>query len=453
MAIQVTVMSLEFDSSGRKTTKVYSKNEVTLGRLPANDVVLNRPEVSAHHAKLFVRDNEAGEAVLYLSDLGSFNGTMLENYPLKAHEEFEVRSDKRIIIGNYLIRAAHFKAGVVDEQELTELVKQESKSLFESREDLRISSSQEFEEKVPEKEAVVEESAVQDSGQIFGEPKSVFMSYATGDSSDRVGQAVEAKQEESSDDSVIVAKPEEIAVNEAIQKTEEITVETESPQAAAIEAEIAFTDETKVDEVAEAISLSELKEENKLEEEVMQEEIKTVPVECSVTPSCVENKGEYAEFVFSVDGNDLNIDLEALALFKVKGVIKRRDNGLSGVCVEMDGNKVETDEFGLFDFGSFPEGTKYSLKMNKPGYLLDCSEIVGVVEGEKEIAVNARKYVSISGRVTHKGAGLSGVAIDGGQIGSVVTNEDGYYCFENVVEGAEYKLSIAKSGYLFNKKN
>ena len=58
MSIQLTVMSLDFDAKTGPITKIFDKDEITLGRLPNNDLVLDRPEVSAYHAKLRIVEGD-----------------------------------------------------------------------------------------------------------------------------------------------------------------------------------------------------------------------------------------------------------------------------------------------------------------------------------------------------------------------------------------------------------
>ena len=106
MSIEVTVMSLDFDSDEPPRTLRYEKDELTLGRLPSNDVVLDRPEISAEHAKLRLIHDDNGGGTLYITDLGSSNGTMVENTSLEPYRDFQLAPNERVIIGAYLIKLA-----------------------------------------------------------------------------------------------------------------------------------------------------------------------------------------------------------------------------------------------------------------------------------------------------------------------------------------------------------
>ena len=63
------------------------KTEITIGRDVKNDIVINDPEVSRHHARLLLRTN-----TYVIEDTGSTNGTFINNQrltspiPLKAGE-------------------------------------------------------------------------------------------------------------------------------------------------------------------------------------------------------------------------------------------------------------------------------------------------------------------------------------------------------------------------------
>lgn len=103
MSLQLTVMSLDFDSLIPPITKKFSKREITIGRLPSNDIVLDTPEVSGHHAKLRIVTNSETPK-LFITDLGSTNGTLVENVPVAHQIEVPLSTNERVRIGNYLIK-------------------------------------------------------------------------------------------------------------------------------------------------------------------------------------------------------------------------------------------------------------------------------------------------------------------------------------------------------------
>jgi hypothetical protein len=74
----------------------FTKNELTIGRKPDNDVVIDNPAVSGHHARIVKQGNE-----YLLEDLNSTNGTFLKDRKiLKAavHNKDEVGVAKHLIV-------------------------------------------------------------------------------------------------------------------------------------------------------------------------------------------------------------------------------------------------------------------------------------------------------------------------------------------------------------------
>lgn len=76
--------------------KVFDlKLETTLGSEDDNDIVLKDPFVSRKHARL-----QWDGAVWWLEDLGSKNGTLLNNLPLQPHRPQMVQPHAAISIGD-----------------------------------------------------------------------------------------------------------------------------------------------------------------------------------------------------------------------------------------------------------------------------------------------------------------------------------------------------------------
>jgi len=73
-----------------------SKSRITIGRRPGNDIVIDHLTVSGQHAAIDTTPN--GSFVL---DLGSTNGTMVNNQPIKKHL---LQHDDIIDIGKYKLR-------------------------------------------------------------------------------------------------------------------------------------------------------------------------------------------------------------------------------------------------------------------------------------------------------------------------------------------------------------
>jgi len=123
MSIQLTVMSLDFDSEVTPFVNRFSKKEITLGRLPTNDVVLDTVEVSGNHAVLKVIESSSnGMPQLTITDLGSTNGTLIENSLVEPEKEVSLAPHERVKIGNFLIKPIITDDDFQEVEELEETV-------------------------------------------------------------------------------------------------------------------------------------------------------------------------------------------------------------------------------------------------------------------------------------------------------------------------------------------
>ena len=102
-----------------------SGSTVNIGRADANDLVLNHPSVSRHHARLTVLP---GDTVL-LNDLGSLNGTFVNGQPIREHR---LTDQDRVTFGMYELKfelakpePVHVEAGPRPAADLTGIVSPE----------------------------------------------------------------------------------------------------------------------------------------------------------------------------------------------------------------------------------------------------------------------------------------------------------------------------------------
>ena len=70
------------------------KPALTVGRAPDNDLVLDHPTVSRHHARLTLEQGK-----LYIEDLGSSNGTYIGDQQLSAGQRMEVPGNQAFEFG------------------------------------------------------------------------------------------------------------------------------------------------------------------------------------------------------------------------------------------------------------------------------------------------------------------------------------------------------------------
>ncbi len=73
-----------------------NKSVITIGRGPNNDVVIEAPQISRHHARLIQSQGE-----VHLEDLGSANGTFIDGKRIK---RAKLEPDQTISFGSYAVR-------------------------------------------------------------------------------------------------------------------------------------------------------------------------------------------------------------------------------------------------------------------------------------------------------------------------------------------------------------
>lgn len=74
-------------------------NTLTIGRAPDNDIVLDDPQVSRHHAQVVRRGDE-----ISVEDLGSTNGTLVNGVRLAPHAPQPLRDGDELRLGKLALR-------------------------------------------------------------------------------------------------------------------------------------------------------------------------------------------------------------------------------------------------------------------------------------------------------------------------------------------------------------
>src|SRR3954470_17561918 len=84
------------EKSGGSEQLEFQKNEVTLGRLSGNDIVLAKGNVSKYHSRIVLKDGK-----FIIVDMKSTNGTYVNGKKIAAPQV--IKPSDKIYIGDYII--------------------------------------------------------------------------------------------------------------------------------------------------------------------------------------------------------------------------------------------------------------------------------------------------------------------------------------------------------------
>ncbi len=80
---------------------VLKPGEYILGRFPTNDIVIPDPYVSRRHARIFYSDGK-----WFIEDLGSTNGTIVDNEDIRGKGTQELKDGSEILVGLTVLKAS-----------------------------------------------------------------------------------------------------------------------------------------------------------------------------------------------------------------------------------------------------------------------------------------------------------------------------------------------------------
>ena len=157
--------------------------------------------------------------------------------------------------------------------------------------------------------------------------------------------------------------------------------------------------------------------------------------------------GAHSGTVFS--DTEIPFEADQVNLYYLQGYVVADGAGVSGVLV--DGGVLgtqTTDEYGYFTFGYLNQDMDYALAFSASGYSFPGGVVTGTLSEDVFLEIEAvRSQFSISGKVLLNGAALEGVEIDGGELGTVLTDSNGGYMFSAAEFGAKYTIAANLLGY------
>lgn len=417
MALELTVMSLDFEADEATKVERYAKGELKVGRGSLNDLVLTGSAVSTDHAIISV-DTSGPEPKILVTDLGSTNGTLVDNKKIAPHTPTLLKENQRILIGEYLIKPSL----------ILEFASQAAQSDGINEDEAVEKNSSEYN---PDIQLVT-------GGKIIGAKSEENTDWKTNSESDPI--VLDDNDAIESDNSAFL-EPEATRVHPGFFPSVDAT-EEEHESEDSIEPLYAYEDsETHAEEDSPAIEEPDSHAEEQLETEQVgntQEHVETA----SPTQSGL---------LSGVVGPDMPaLTWNAKKLLTLKGVVRHNGQGLVGVRVDAgDLGETETTSSGEFFLKDLVEGTPFELTLDKDEFIIDGQSFTGSVEEGEELFFEARQLFNIRGQIVRNGTPIPGVEVDGGCLGSTITDDNGYYEFTDVPEGTEFALSAKKDGFVF----
>ena len=406
MEILLRVISLDFDSSEKPRTEAFSKEEISLGQDDSNDIVLHGRGIADFHAK--IRMEKSGKnPKLFVSDLGSEQGTKVENIELQSYVEFPMQLNERIAIGNYLIKPTEYRSA----KKNGKLTAEEKISRIFSADYIAPQENVPSEDTTPAPMLTVEQP-----GEDYQEALLPLQSI-----------------EESAPTQIAQEQPEETIEIVPQEEYEEPPVAPEP-----------IVEEPIIDPV----------EETEVEEPMVEEKIEESPV--SMTESndyqARDTPIDATEVNVELIGEDIRVDFDAVELFTFSGNVTHKGAPLADVTIDTGGDigTLTSDSEGRFEMEFIPEGTSFELSANKDKFIFEIDTPSGSIDSDLAVYVTATELFLVEGIIYHKQAPLEGVSIDAGDLGSFTTNGEGAFKIENVADGSSVSIAIEKEKFIFD---
>ncbi len=471
MALELTVISIEDMSSG-PTKNVFEQDEISIGRASINDLVLNKPEVSGRHTKIRIEYDESESPHIYVTDLGSLNGTTVEGKLLEPQIEHEMEEGQRIGIGSFIIRPKiyNLRGTISDLYDNSSLWHEDGNSTLMAQEEESLSPTKNEPPFLAKNDFEGEDEA-NDTEEISREYRQEKSPFLTMEDFEKTTEAKEESREFSEKESAAELFEESMNESDTDEDQEEVDssdeVEDIDEEDGVEDSDVEEVtseedDESEIEEDEGTESDEEDEEEDEEVEEVDEEVEENEEVDEDEEAMMEEDNVEKAEDSIvleeTVDDGDNIFNFDAIRLCSISGNVSHKNKGLDGVELVLtlddgDVKNAHTSKNGQFTFDDIDEGTKYSLEAKKEGYKIVADNTEGILSDDLLIQFESCKFYKISGRVVNKGNGLAGVVVKSDALGSTTTDEDGNFEFIDVEEDTEYNLEFEKESYQFEAKN
>lgn len=122
MSVQITIRF----PNGKVQTYTFEKQKIFIGRRDGNDIKLPFPYVSGRHCMV-----QGGQDTLYIQDLGSTNGTLLNGSQLSPHEFVPLQKSDIVQIGPLEVMIENIQEATIIEKVPEDLTQSNAPEVLE----------------------------------------------------------------------------------------------------------------------------------------------------------------------------------------------------------------------------------------------------------------------------------------------------------------------------------
>lgn len=410
MAIEIIIVSQNFEMQDEPKRLLIEKDDITIGRSDSAEVRVDDDSISTAHARVrVVEDILTREKKLYVSDLASATGTFLNERRLGEKEELLLGTGGRIRLGNFWI-----KASFVAEEDAKELDPNVSLDALPRRElGTSIEGTTKDEELSNPAETICHGSnGVEVASTSQSEKKSSLHKVLVSENgSNRYDfQAIK-----------IITLSGTVRDEEGLPLTDvAVSCISESDS---------FEAHTDADGNVSFF----------------------VPENQCIELICRHPEYLFAPLTLNLEGENAIQTVEILGreLITLTGRILANGIGVEGVQITANGTNYYSNEEGTFAIEGLTQNDDLTLSCLKDGYLFEEETVTVSLESTRSVEINARRLLTVTGTVEHQGIKLAGVTVCSENFGMSITDEDGRYLFENVPDGTTLSLRIEKEGFVF----
>lgn len=437
MAIKVTIIPNARD--GEPKELIFPKSEIRIGRGLYNDIVLDSLDVATNHAILTVNESET-RRTLTISDLGSASGTRLEGAPIPAKFAIQMSPTQRIEIGGFVLKVdfiSKLKELSMSNQTNNQMFAGHSKDI--KYKDLRDHLNEQKEVRKDDKDNISLRNAQVKISEDLSNNSELRKENMEEQSS--ISDSLNREKYRKSYAETLHLYPDRIPSVD--------TSNIDKQSIGVLDGNILSkrTNDDSVNISGDEKTKADVESVNKLAKQVVESCDTTIDEDSASDVTGVDvNSESSGDGVMIVDDFDIGI----FPCYNVMGRIVVNGHPVDKVNVSnASATSFVTDEDGRFKLEDLTEGTSLSLTFEKRGYRFFPERFDTKVDSHKYIFISGIELVKFRGRITRNDAGIEGVIVNAGNLGSTKTAIDGSFVIADIPLGTLFSVSFEKDSFIF----